>query len=260
MSPILSICVPSIRVERWSGLYQSVCDSIGKNSFEMVFVGPCEVPKEFKKIKNCKFILDYGTPTRCTQIGALHCTGKLFTWVSDDGLYLENTLEKSIVEFSKKTDKDEMAILYGEGDGFHKKPFFGNHPPEYWNAHYHDMKETNVPKHYKIAPLGLLNLKYFKDIGGFDCRYEHINYSTHDLAFRLQNDGGIVHLSPDYVIGFDCPPEQERTDYEPVRDAFYLNDYPLFHKEYRAKYDFSRVKIKFDNWKKSPEKWRRFTN
>ena len=79
-------------MEKWASLYQSVLGSIGENSFEMVFVGPCEVPQEFKKIQNCKFVLDYGTPTRCTQIGALHCTGELFTWVSDDGLYLEKTL------------------------------------------------------------------------------------------------------------------------------------------------------------------------
>lgn len=257
--PVLSICVPSIRPTKWLGLYQSTLQSIKGYDFEMIFVGPCEPPEEVKSLPNVKFITDYGNPTRCTQIGALNSIGQLFTWVSDDGLYLSNTLYNSITEFLKKSEKDEMAIMYGEGNGFDKKPYFGNQPPAYWNAWYHDMKNTCVPPNYKLAMLGLLHLSYFKELGGFDCRYEHINFSTHDLAFRIQNNGGTIHLSPEHVIAFDCPPEDQRTDYKAVREAYVVNDFPLFKAENMDKFDTSRVKIDINNWMQVPDKWRRFS-
>lgn len=259
MQPLISICVPSIRPEKWLGLYQSICRSIGSFSFEIIFVGPCEPPSEVSNLSNLKFISDYGNPTRCTQIGAIHSLGRLFTWVSDDGLYLDHTLSDCITQFLQQDEKDEMSIMYGEGNGFHLKPYFGNHPPAYWNAWYHDMKNTSIPSHYKLAMLGLLHLNYFIELGGFDCRYEHINFSTHDLAFRIQNNGGNINLSPCHAIAFDCPPENERLDYKAVRDAYILNDFPIFKRENMNKFDHGRVYIDFDNWKSAPDRWRRFT-
>jgi len=37
-------------------------------------------------------------------------------------------------------------------------------------------------------------------MGGFDCRFENINMCCNDLSFRIQHDGGNLHLPPKHIM------------------------------------------------------------
>lgn len=248
----LSIVLPGIRADNWEQLFFSAQRSIGPYSFELIAVGPYNPPPEITQHDNFKFIRDFGCPSRCVQIGASESKGKYLCWMSDDGLYEPNTLEQCLNLLEELDDKKNgMALRYFEGEGK------GEFPLEYWTARHHgDQRIPGVKEEYKIAPLGMYNTEYYKEIGGLDCRYEHINMCTHDLAFRLQNDGGTIHLSPETVARFYW--SWVTADAGPVQAAYHKNDAPLFKREW-SQNQSRRIKIDFDNWKQSPEKWvRRF--
>lgn len=244
----LTILLPGIRTDNWEQLFFSAQKSIGKYYFDLIAVGPYDPPAGLLQYENFKFIRDFGCPSRCVQLAASHAGGKYLCWMSDDGLYEPNTLEQCI-DLLESINKDNQAVTlrYFEGEGR------GEFEREYWTARHHaDQRLEGVKEGYKIAPLGMYNTEYFKRIGGLDCRYEHINMCTHDLAFRLQNDGGTVHLSPTTVARFYW--SWIGPDAGPVQRAYYEVDGPLFKKEW-DKDQSNRIKIDFDNWKLSPEKW-----
>lgn len=248
----LSIILPGIRVSKWEQLFFSIERSIGSYSFEFIAVGPYEPSKNLLQNENFKFIQDFGCPSRCVQIGSSKANGKYLCWMSDDGLYEENTLMECIDLLEQKNNKkDAVALRYFEGEGR------GEFPIEYWTARHHaDQQIAGVKEGYKIAPLGMYNTDYFREIGGLDCRYEHINMCCHDLAFRLQNDGGIIHFSPSTVARFYW--SWIGPDAGPVQAAYHQNDGPLFNQEW-SQDQSKRIKIDFDNWRQSPKRWiRRF--
>lgn len=248
----LTIILPGIRTDNWEQLFFSAQRSIGPYSFELIAVGPYNPPPEITQHENFKFIRDFGCPSRCVQIGASEAKGKYLCWMSDDGLYEPNTLEQCLDLLEEQDNKkNAVALRYFEGEGR------GEFELNYWIARTHkDQQIPGVKEGHRIAPLGLYNTEYYKEIGGLDCRYEHINMCTHDLAFRLQNDGGTVHFSPETVARFYW--SWVTADAGPVQRAYHENDAPLFNREW-SQDQSQRINIDFDNWKQSPEKWvRRF--
>lgn len=83
----ISICVPSIRIQNWLKLYDSIRPSIGnKYNFELIFCGP-KRNFELKK-DNVHWIEDFGSPVRCQQLSCLAASGKYLMWAADDrGFY-----------------------------------------------------------------------------------------------------------------------------------------------------------------------------
>ena len=100
-------------------------------------------------------------------------------------------------------------------------------------------------------------LDYYRELGGIDCRFEHVNMNCNDLAFRVQTNGGVIYASPDIVITQTNIPTKNN-DRTPVEDAYHENDYPLFHSIYSqpsgAK---NRIKIDYDNWRQASPVWER---
>ena len=94
----------------------------------------------------------------------------------------------------------------------------------------------------------MFRLEYFREIGGWDCEFEHLNMNYHDLAFRIQRDGGTIHLSPEVVINCDWNPNEG--DHIPVQAAYDEHDLDLFNKIYH-KDSSDRVKIDYFNWNKT---------
>jgi len=248
----LSICIPGIRVGNWQQIYDSVIGSARRYNVQLVFVGPYDPPASILDNPHVKFLKDYGAPTRCVQMGSMLCEGNLFMWFSDDGIFVGKSLMRAIDLFgAEDNSRNEMIMRYTEGAGR-----TGQMPiDEYWRAKYHrDNHFLAVPEETKIAPLGMMGLSLFREMGGFDCRYEHINLSTHDLAFRIQKAGGKLIMSPQCVAHFDWNPNAP--DYAPVRDSYLVNDLPLFRQEYSQ--PNSSIKLDFNNWRASPARWRRF--
>jgi hypothetical protein len=100
----------------------------------------------------------------------------------------------------------------------------------------------------------MYKLNYFRELGGFDCRWEHLNMNTHDLAFRAQRDGSKFHFSPNLVLTCDWNPGEG--DHVPVQMAYHANDAPLFREVYMQDQS-ERIKIDYQNWMKSDPVWKR---
>lgn len=242
----LSIVLPGIRRQNWRALYESAKESVGKSySFEMIIVGPGKAPEDLIE-DNFKFIEDYGAPARCAQIGVIDAKGTIMTWASDDGVFLPGALERCLdFMIGSANRKEGIIIRYREG---------GNFPDDsYWKAWTHaDLRLPGVNKAYKIAPVGMYFTDYFKEVGGWDCRYEHLNMCCHDLAFRIQNDGGELYQSPTEVLSCTWTPHS--IEQIPVMRAYHENDLPLWNEMY-FKDQSLRVKIDYNNWRGSPAIW-----
>jgi hypothetical protein len=253
----LSILVPGIRYQNWDRLYNSVKSSIGIGySWEMIICGPYPPSGEsFTKESNFKFIRDFGAPARATQIASLLAQGTYMMWAADDGYLLENSLKDSLDLLTPENNPLKGIILrYSEGPGLS-----GQMPDDnYWKARTHrDQQLPGIKDSYMCAPAGMYYTDMFRWLGGLDCRFEHINMCTHDLAFRFQEAGGTFQLSPAEVLKCDWNPGVG--DNIPVQQAYHGNDLGLFQSIWNQ--PGRQIQISYYNWLGSPERWaRRFGN
>jgi len=248
----LSICLPAHRTHLWERLYNTAAEAVGPDyTWELILVGPNEPPESLSQKNNFKFFKDYGTPSRCAQIATTLAEGELMMWASDDGYFLKDTIKECIDMHKQLPYKDIVIVKYAEGRGHS-----GKCPADsYWTAWTHpDLRLPGVPKEYKITLLAMYKLEYFRDLGGWDCRFEHLNMNTHDLSFRAQRDGAGIHFSPNLVLTCDWNPNEG--DHVPVQSAYHANDAPLFHQLYMQDQS-NRIKIDYFNWTKSPPIWQR---
>jgi len=246
----LSICMPAHRVGLWEKLYCSIQESVGPEfSWELILVGPNDPALFFEDKENFKFVKDYGCPSRCVQRATTIATGELMVHGSDDGIFLKNALNKCIKLHDAIGRKDVVALEYTEGVNHEGPQMVKN----YWSAWHHPTLRV-VPRNYKIILIGMFKLDYFRETGGWDCRFEHLNMNSHDLAFRIQNDGGVIYQSPTLVCTHNWNPNQG--DHVPVQEAYDKNDLALFQEIYQS--GISReIKIDYGNWKQIPEVWKR---
>jgi len=255
----VSILIPAIRTHLWEKMYDSIKLSCKNNSFELILVSPFELPLELKQYNNIKLIKDYGCPTRAAQVGSIHCEGKLLYHCVDDAVFFPNAIDEAIqFYYNNCAYKDAVNMRYREGCDYAGDEM----SPEYWRAHTHgDLRLRGIEPHWKISLHHLINLEYFREIGGWDCQFEYLNHALHDIMFRIQADGGKVFDSPTEVTNCDWMPEKTG-DHGPIHDAQLLHDAPLFHNMYNQQFAArNRIKIDIDNWKKAAKIWtRRFGN
>jgi hypothetical protein len=248
----LTVVLPSIRKERLPEFWNSLIWAVGpKYKCQLIIVSPYDLPEQLLGIPNISILQDFGSPARCIQMGSLLAEGEFINWSSDDGLYYENSLESCIDLLKTKHDEDGIIVRYSEGVGR-----TGQEPPSnYWDAWTHpDLRMQFVEKHWKIAPVGMYRTKRFYDLGGLDCRFEHANMNSHDLAFRSQADSGLFFESPTVVMGCDQMPGWSG-DHGPIEDAYWKNDKELFANTWS---NIRQKRIDFNNWKDAPAVWRRF--
>ena len=232
----LSICMPAYRTDRWESLYESAKEAVGPYTWEMVLVGPNDPPPSLAKKTNFKFFKDYGTPSRCGQIATMLSEGELMVHGSDDGTYIKDSLRECIA--------------------MHKD--LGHKDFSYWKAWTHpDLRLPGVPKDAFIGLVTMHNLEYFRSLGGWDCRFEHLNMNLHDLHLRAQRDGAKFYYSPGIVLG--CEWSWNWPDSAPIQAAYKENDAPLFTHMYSQPREGS-VEIDYFNWIKSDSVWKRRFN
>lgn len=248
----LSICLPSIRTDKLGRLYNSIPASIGNYSYELIIVSPYDLPDQLNK-NNVKFIKNTGCPTKCLQLAAKDSEGRLITTASDDGIFVENALALAISVYENKCRiNDAVVMRYTEGYGM-PQTTKAHADPAYWTPHYHpSLRLKGISNNFRWGPL-LINNEFFKEVGGFDCQFEHYNYCLHDLCYRIQQNGSIFHLSQTFVMNCEWDPNAE--DYKPVAEAG-KPDYRKFRTLYKR--PNNRFKIDFNNWEKAPDTWRRF--
>jgi hypothetical protein len=253
--PELTIVVPGIRPHRWEAFYASLTKSINKDRFELIFVGPYEPPSSLNE-RHIKYVRDWGCPTRCLQIGVLLAEAPIFTWASDDGIFYESAVDKALDKYIEiDEEKSGMTMKYNEGGHYHTD--------DYWRPWFHSgMRMAGIPQDAITMLIGMMRTKYFYELGGFDCRMQHINMTCHDISLRMLNDGGNIYLAPYHIANYDWKPnclEGPDGDHLPVWKTDSENDEPLFRSIY-SKPCPERIHIDLQNWKDSESVWsRRFT-
>ena len=271
----LSMVIPGFRPHRWVEVYNTSLQSCTRYSFEIIFVGPYPPPDELKDNPQIKYIEDWGTSTRCAQIGILHASSDIFARLDDDAFFFPDGLNHAMDLYKTVGKKDMVALRYREGENFGGE-FFPDksylaktsyHTLEFIRTlkkkhrpNYH-FEQLNIPEHYLIAPLILMDKNYFIELGGFDCVFEHLAWANHDFCYRIQRDGGQIHLSPVEVSNINQICDVTHVERVPIETAVHTHDGPLLKEMQKDPNIVNRIRIDFDNWKQSPEVWaRRFPN
>lgn len=247
----VSMVLASIRTERLTEFYASLLASIQPYTTELIVVSPYNLPDELNGLSNVKLIKDYGCPSRCVQIGALLAEGQFVTWNSDDAILFPYALGKCVDLLRSKTKKDVINIRYSEGVGRS-----GQEPPDnYWVSSTHpDQRLPNINPAWFNAGVGMYYTDYFYEMGGLDCRFEHANMNAHDLANRVQIDGGHIYMSPSLVMACDQEPGNSGS-HKPVEEAGWENDRPLFAELWSN--GPRDIRISYDSWKAAETVWSR---
>ncbi len=255
----VSFFLPGIRTHFWERLYQTAIDACGNYTFEIVVVSPFDPPKSLLGNERFRVIKDFGCPTRCAQIAASNCRGRLIYHTVDDGFFYPGSIDSAVEFYDKHCQKDDMINMrYREGPNHTG----GSLPLEFWTAWTSDeLRLPGVAKDWKTSLHFLVNREKFLEMGGFDSRFEYLNHPLHDFAFRLQASGGKIYHSPQEVINCTHYPDQT-VDHGPIHNAQIHHDAPIFREMYQnSQAAYERSSIPFDNWKNAPDVWeRRFGN
>ena len=253
----VSFFLPGIRTHMWEKFYETAKLACQNHTFEVVIVSPFEPPDSLKNVENFHVIKDWGCPTRCAQIAAANCKGRLLYHTVDDGYFYKGSIDVAIDLYDKLcTKKDMINMRYREA------PDFGGTalPLNFWDAwSSEELQLPGISKNWKISLHFLINREQFVAMGGFDCQFEYLNHPLHDFAFRMQAAGGKILHSPLEVISCTHYPDQT-VDHGPIHVAQIFHDSPIFCEIYKnPSAATERYTLDYDNWKKCDEAWdRRF--
>ena len=247
----LSVCLAAIRIDNWERLYKSIEKSIGDYSFEIIFCGPHSNPPESLKDKNnITCIQDYGPPTRAQQVAIKSAKGRYMTWTADDGWFLEDKLSECIKFLDSLNGTKKIIVtqyIEGGSDGL------GN-----YSMNYHEpVRSPYYPDNFVVFNSVVMETEYFKQLGGFDCRFEACPMAYVDLGARAQKDGASVYMTG---VIYECTQFVGDTgDHAPIHYAQLEHDQPLYKEIWRSADCADRLKIDFENWREASEIWpRRF--
>lgn len=264
----LSIFLAGFRNQNWIKLSESIPNVTTLTDYELVFVGPYPPPPELAEKDNVVFVQDWGCPSRCYQLGLLHSQGEYVIWAADDGIFSPGLAIDQAFAAMPNHRKGLVSFSFTEGSTKELR-IFGPGAPKKLKRAVDKIKRASTdmnmilgenpalamcgPAHYKIVMNALIRNDYFKEIGGWDCRFEHIGVGSNDLAVRLQNDGAEVVMGGRFM---DLSQEWYSPDHLPIEEAHAKNDMNLLSSIY-SNIDNPRTKINFDNWKLAPEVWAR---
>jgi len=252
----ISVLMPAIRTHQWLAMYGSLYNSCKKYTWELVLVSPFDLPDYMQHFDNIKLIKDYGCPSRCAQMGTYACEGRMMYHCVDDAFFLPDSIDIAMDYYNREcTRKDVINMRYREGANYSGPTL----PMAFWTAWFHDeLRLPGIPQHYKISCHHLMDFEYFRELGGWDCRFEYINHGLHDLMFRVQADGGVLYDSPTDATTVNHFVDKTG-DHGPIYDAQTFFDKPQFDEMYSTSLNSAaeRIHIELDNWKQCPEVWER---
>jgi hypothetical protein len=253
----LSIIVAGIRTGAWNGLYASI-EKATKKSFEVIFIGPTFPPVELQNLPNIKFVRDFGSPTRCKQIGLQLVTGTHTTFASDDAPFLEGAIDSmfGILSGMDSSEKNVVTGKYYEGRQIPGSDELHLSDKYYYLSFHSPTQSPHNSADWFIFNMGLINTSYLKSLGGWDCAFEVDAMAHADLAVRMQRDDAVVKLTPECVSTIEWSPGTEG-DHGPVHHACVDHDFPLFQSIYANPDCVNRVKVPIDNWTFSSSCWSR---
>lgn len=249
----LSIFLAGIRTENWLALYNSVGGAT-TNEFEMIFVSPYDLPDNMKGFDNVRLVKDRGCPSRCYQLGLIESKGEFVVWGADDGTFNANLcIDKAMKKIQDY--KDVVAFKYFEGKPTRKSQKQSKR--DWWYIGRHKLLKScaYAPDHYVLVMNALMHREYLIEMGGWDCRFEHLGLGSVDLGIRLQNNGANVLLGKKFMTISHLPGTEG--DHAPIYYSHIENDEPLFKSIYRDESALKRSVINIDNWRNAEDVWSR---
>jgi len=248
----LTVICPGIRTHNWERLYQSMIESCGDYTWELIFVGPKNTDSSTVLAdERVSFIEDWGTPIRCQQIGLIHAQGEYINWAADDGYFLPNILNTGL-NIAYENPGHIVMQKYYEGA---VNSVMENE--DYYKINYHDATRSNfVPDSYFGLNVGCVPRKILLELGGWDCLFEVCPMAYADFACRAQR-AGVKFVIQD-EMAFKCGHMPGRSgDHAPIHDAQLINDEPMFKHIYNDPESKNRVTIPLNNWQKIAPRWAR---
>lgn len=251
--PLLSIVLPCIRPDNLDAIYKSIELSATKkeNTWELVIVGPYDLPETLKDKPNVKFFKDWGSGVRASCIASNLCEGKLVTWSADDALFIPEALDKNIELLLSlgKNERNVVVAKYYEGQNGTQKPL---QPDGYFKIGGSPWTYTPyVNPEWWLFNVGIMYRSFFDDLGGWDASYQGTFYSHTDIAIRAQADRANVVMSGFPLL--DCHWGQD--DHAPIENAQTNYDKPLYFETY-GKPDWTSKMLPLDDWKKASQRWK----
>ena len=245
----LGIIVPSIRPHSIRRLYDSV--AAATNGLRVKFIVVGNYTPDFE----CTHLMSLASPNMCVHQGIVELADdcEYIKWSTDDAVYFPNALNELISDMRghnsfgvvKYTEEGPPNNITGKDD-------------VYYTAVTHDdlRRLPGVKPSYRIAPVSVYKREDFMSLGGLDCRYEHINLSTHDLAFRAQEFGISPVISRN--VEMHCDSNSSDVEHRPLDIAHFHNDYPIFANKYVRSLKEEDIIIDIFNYTLYPLVWRRF--
>lgn len=233
----LSIIIPSIRTDKWPTLIESIEKACKLNSFEIIFVGPKHHDVMYER-KNVKFVRDFGHPNRCQQIGLLLSEGEIVTWGSDDGLYMEDSIDNCLSLIDKE-NLDYLSTGYKEG---------GNSAVSNFSIRSCYYSGPHVNQNWYIFNVGFVKRKLL-ELVNFDTTFEVTCIGHADLACRIQNLSSNGKVIKDEILVCEHM-EGSSGDHGPIFESQTYHDQDLFYRKYCG-HNFNNVK--WNDWKSNTE-------
>ena len=249
--------MPGIRPSNWDAVYASISSST-KRTFELIIVSPYPLTPKLQEVKNVKYVKDFGSPVRSSNIAALLAEGELITWTADDAMFIPDALDKNIDLLLSMGDSIDNVVVakYYEGVDGTEKPL---QPDEYFKINGSTWTSSKyIPNDWWIFNVAIMHTLWFETLGGWDATsFEATALSHTDMAVRAQAAGAIVKMSD--VPLLNC--NHGQSDHGPVENAQNTNDFPKFKGRYTDPGWVMRERfIDINNWKEAPAVWsKRFT-
>lgn len=259
----LSVILPGIRTKNWEKFYQSITKSFS-DTFELIIISPYSLPQSLEDKENVSIYYDFGSPSRCQQIGLIKSQGEFVTWGADDGWFHEGSLDKAIEMWEQKhtSYKDVVTCKYFEGSHNQQGVAHSTGQTELSTDQYYKinnagaLKSKYIPNDYWILNVGVIKTAYAKELGGWDTLFEATAVSHTDFAVRTQRNGSKYFMMKDPIFSCDHMPGTSG-DHAPIHWAHLQNDEPKFREIYNNPNCIQRIKIDLDNWKKAEKIWKR---
>lgn len=248
----LTIICPGIRNSLWHTLYKSIQLSFS-GEFEVIFVGPYDLPTELDQYNNISFFKCMRSPIACQQIGLIEAKGEYITWAADDGIYLPDALDIAIKLLENEPYTTIVTAKYQEGARINDNMEVDNYYT-LWN--HETMQLPGVPKDCYMLNCGVVSRALLMELGGWDAyTFQVCPLAYTDFAIRAYRRGSKFILQPEVM--FSCSHQPGTTgDHAPIHNAQTDRDQPMFSGMYSIPSTYlTRQNINVNNWKKSEEVW-----
>jgi hypothetical protein len=265
----LSILVPAYRTERWAKLYEDIGKAFS-NSWELVLVSEKELPEDLKDKTNIKLIYSNRSPMGKQQQGIEHCSGEWIITSSDDYQWLPGMLDKAFEFFGDADYKTVLVMKYLEGKEFDFPQWYLDQVPEdmrfktnydfmrsnkyYYSCTHESSAMPGIPRKSPILSCAAISRKLLLEMGGWDASFQSQAMGNVDLGARMMLYGCKYEIFPDVVaqVGYM---EEATGDHGNIHYAQIEDDQPILNERYKE--PANPLCIPLDNWKGTPEVWKR---